>query len=375
MIDIDDWREKQIRLHGLSGTDLKATFYYDETNNIRKLHLGPQGLNVAELKVFVLGGVVHNGDPRPLDLHPLRDAMRIQKTATEIKLQHVATGSFLDLLRSTKLTIFLRWLSESDLFIHYHDLDPFYWSVVDIIDSLLPGIGDQRLMLLHVWLKSDLTAVLKMDTAATIALFHRHGYPGLPPESRKPFLLELIELFDSHCGAIPAPSAGIIRHVLRSGLKLSDLPFIEGNAPHRLIEDFSIFYLTRIAVFNRATHILDMEESIHDRLEVMSITSGGQPATHFRFVDSKAEPGIQISDVVVGLLGKMHTYLTQTPRDAVARARDALTGTALQNAELLRDCISRADDENIAFLNHVASQHDLKKIDIFLRFADGSFAS
>lgn len=374
MIDIDDWREKQIQLHGLTGTDVKATFYYDETNNIRKLYIGTQGLNVAELNVFILGGVVHRGEPRPLDLFSLRTAMQVQKSASEIKLEHVAKGSFLDLLRSQKLATFLRWLMESDLVIHYHNLDPFYWSVVDIIDSLLPGIGNPMLMMHHVWLKSDLAEILRVDTTATVSLFHRHGYPGLMPEAREPFLRELIQLFNAHSEVIPASNAELLRQLLWAGLELDDLTFIEGNTPHRLIDDFSMFYLTRIAVFNQATHILDMEESIRDRLDALHIRRGSRPATHFRFVDSKAEPGIQLSDVVVGLLGKMHTYFSRTPRKKVAEDRDALAGISIDNAALLRDCISRSHDQNIAFLNHVASQYDLQKIDVFLRFLDGSVA-
>lgn len=374
MIDIDGWREKQIRLHGLTGTDANATFYYDETNNIRKLYIGAQGLNVAELKVFILGGVVHTGEPPPFDLLSLRAAMQIQKTALEIKLEHVARGSFLDLLRSRKLATFLRWLLESDLLIHYHDLDPFYWSVVDIVDSLLLGIGNPMLMMHHVWLKSDLAEILRVDTTATVSLFRRHGYPGLMPEAREPFLRELIQIFNDHSEVIPAPNAELLRQVLWAGLELDDLTFIEGDMPHRLIEDFSMFYLTRIAVFNRATHILDIEESIRDRLAALHIMRAGQPATHFHFVDSKTEPGIQLSDVVVGLLGKMHTYFTNTPRDKVAKDRDSLAGISIENAALLRDCISRSHDQNIAFLNHVASQYDLQKIDVFLRFLDGQFA-
>lgn len=375
MIDIDDWRDKQIRLHGLTGTDLKATFYYDETNNIRKLYLRDQGLNVADLKVFVLGGVVQKGEARPLDLCPLRQAMQIQKTASEIKLQHVATGSFLDLLHSTKLTVFLRWLMESDLLIHYHDLDPFYWSVVDIIDSLLTGISNPMLMLHHLWLKSDLAEVLRMDVPATMSLFHRHRYPGVVPTGRMLFLHELIHLFDAHCQAIPVPNARLLRQVLRAGLELNEFIFIEGNTPHQLIEDFSLFYLSRISVFNQAAHILDMEESIRNLLNAMSIMRGGLPATNFRFADSKCESGIQLADIVVGLLGKMHTYFTKTPRDQVASDRERLTGTAAENAELLRDCISRSHDENVAFLNHVASQYDLQKIEVFLRFLDGPCAA
>jgi hypothetical protein len=29
--------------------------------------------------------------------------------------------------------------------IHYHELDPLYWSIADIIDSILPNLGDPGL--------------------------------------------------------------------------------------------------------------------------------------------------------------------------------------------------------------------------------------
>ena len=65
MVDIDDFRESQIRLYGLTKANRSYTFYHDETNNIRKLHVAARGLNVAALKVFILGGVVHEGAPPP----------------------------------------------------------------------------------------------------------------------------------------------------------------------------------------------------------------------------------------------------------------------------------------------------------------------
>lgn len=115
-----------------------------KANNILKLHVAAQGLNVAALKVFILGGVVHEGAPRPIDIQPLRAAMRIQKTAPEVKLEHVAKGDFLELLRSAKLTTFLRWITDSGLMIHYHELDPLYWSIVDIVDSILSNLRAPR---------------------------------------------------------------------------------------------------------------------------------------------------------------------------------------------------------------------------------------
>jgi hypothetical protein len=76
----------------------------------------------------------------------------------------------------------------------------------------------------------------------------------------------------------------------------------------------------------------------------------------------------------VGVLGKMHSYFTETPPDEVAADRTNLTGTSLQNAELLRDLIAASHDANIAFLHHVSSMHDLDKLDLFLRFQDGAYS-
>jgi creatinine amidohydrolase/Fe(II)-dependent formamide hydrolase-like protein len=79
--------------------------------------------------------------------------------------------------------------------------------------------------------------------------------------------------------------------------------------------------------------------------------------------------------VVVGVLGKMHTYFTTAERDEVAADRAALAGPSLENAGLLRDLILASHGANIAFLNHVASVHDVDKLDLFLQFSDGAYAA
>lgn len=375
MPDIDELREMQIRLHGLTKADCIYTFYYDETNNIRKLHVGAQGLNVGTLKVFVLGGIVHKGSPHSFDIDALRSAMRIQKTAAEIKLKHVANGDFLDLLRSTKLTSFLRWITDSGLMIHYQEMDPFYWSVVDIIDSILAGLGEHALYAYHAILKGDLATILRSDFRATVRLFYRYHYPGLAPEDRKPFLNDLIALLEDDRAILPHFNAMMLKGVLQAGRGLDGLAFIEGETPNLLIDNFSGFYLNRLVVFKYATHVFDMEKSIRKRFVETPLTSGGKPVTHYRFADSKADPGIQIADVIVGVLGKLHSYLTETPRERVAAARASLNGTSLQNAELLRDLIDASDAANVAFLHHIASVHDLDKLDLFFRVSDGSYAT
>jgi hypothetical protein len=220
-------------MHRLTKADAKYVFYHDETNNIRKLRLSDQGFNVKEPAFFVLGGVVHEGSLRQLDIGPLRRAMHVQTSADEIKLKHVAKGDFLDLLTSGKLTTFLQWISDNGLFIHYHALDPLYWSLVDIIDSILSGLDEQRLLEFHIPLKAD--------------LFYRYNYPDLAPQNRKPFLNEFITILEHSVDALPEFNSMLLKGMLQAGCNLPSLDFVEGFTPHLLIESFTVFYMTRIA--------------------------------------------------------------------------------------------------------------------------------
>lgn len=364
-MDVDELRDMDIQMHGLTGANNVYTFYHDETNNAKRLRVRDTGFNV-ELKTFVLGGLVHDGAPRALDIAPLRREMRIQNSAPEIKLTHVARGSFLEVLMSEKLTTFLQWLSANDLTVHYHELDPLYWSIVDIIDSIIYRLEDSALLAAHANLKSDLALVGRCDVPALAGLFHRYNYPSIAPPDRGAFLDELIAFVDRHGAVLPGRDAQLLKLVLREGQELRELSFIEENTPHELIDSFSTFYMKRVALFKPSTHILDMEDTIRDAFLAMPLTSGGQPFSNYRFADSRAEVGIQLSDIMVGLLGKMHSYFSETQAAEVVRAREQLTGASRTNAELLRDHINASDRHNIAFLHHVASQHDMHKSDLFL---------
>lgn len=372
LIDLDEIRDALLTLHPLTKADAEYVFYHDETNNIKKLRLDMQRFNVTEPGVFVLGGIVHDGAPRRLDIESLRKAMRIQRSADELKFKHVAKGDFLDLLTSDNLTAFLRWISDNNLFVHYHAVDPLFWSFVDIIDSI-HRLGEPRLMELHIRLKADLTALLRANLPETTRLLYRYQYPNLAPENRKPFLNELISILEQTDNVLPEFNSKILKGMLQAGRNLPSLDFIEECTPHLLIPSFTHFYLNRIALFKHSSHILDREDSIRDDLESMTLVSGGQPVQNYRFADSKSEPGIQVSDIVVGLIGKMYTYFAGTTHDEVSAARASLLGTSLKNAELIRDLIDASHEANIAFLHHVTSKHEIDKMNVFLRLRGSAY--
>lgn len=116
-----------------------ATFYYDETNNQRKLSLKKNFLSLYD-KNFILGGVVlfekiFKGDFDVLKAELFKNGL--QKNINELKLKYLSTKKdFLKFIDDKRVKIFLRWLIKTNLYIHFLNLNHLYYSIVDIIDEI-----------------------------------------------------------------------------------------------------------------------------------------------------------------------------------------------------------------------------------------------
>jgi Protein of unknown function (DUF3800) len=365
-IDINELRDTAIALHSLDKADEVYTLYHDETNNIRRLHITANGLNVREPGCFVLGGIAHKGVARDLGFDRLRSGLKLQKTVTELKLKHIGNGDFPDLLASGRLATLLNWITENGLFIHFHALDVLYWSIVDIIDSIVTDARAVRLMMMARDLKNDLYRILRHDMDGTVNLFKRYSYPNVGPKRRSAFVAELLDVLQARSALLPDFNYRMLKGVLEMGRNAASLPYLENEDPDVLIAEFSNFYLQRIFLFNNSAHILDVEVSIEARLRNITFTDRGRPFNNYRFVDSTAEPGIQVADTVAGLLGKAFTFIIRNTagelRDALSRLSPAQAG----NLAFLRQLLNRSIAENPAFADFVLSYDDRDKACLLL---------
>mgnify|MGYP001193122173 CR=1 FL=1 len=227
MIDVNDLRNPAIRLHGLAHADRRYALFYDETNNIRRLHLATGSFNVETLGCFVLGGVAQAPGASPLDLGPLRTPAHIQPTAKELKFEHFGKGDFPKVLASQKVRTFLDWVTTQSLLVHYIALDPFYWSIVDIVDSILATDDAAPLQMLAPQLKSDLYQVLRADPEGAAALLARFDYPNIGPDGREPFLNALLAVLEAEEETFDHFSYQMLKGVLQMGRRAAALPFID----------------------------------------------------------------------------------------------------------------------------------------------------
>ena len=77
------------------------TFFYDETNNFRKLKVREFDFNNSLDANFVLGGVVYSGERPQID--DIFDFLKLPANQTEVKFKTIANGDFLICLTSKNL--------------------------------------------------------------------------------------------------------------------------------------------------------------------------------------------------------------------------------------------------------------------------------
>ena len=369
MIDVNRMRDPVIALHGLKGADRPYVFYYDETNNIRRLLVTESGLNNSEVKPFVLGGVAHSGSAADydFDLAELREELQLQKSVNELKLKHLGKGDFLQALNAKKIGTFLGWIQKRGLFRFTAVLDPCTWSTVDIIDSILTEIGDEDLMMRHLALKNDLYALLRRNVTGAVSLFQKFAYPNVGRANRLKFVEELWALLESTRDAFTAIDFPMLKRVLQSAATLESVPYLEDEKPNVLIDEFSMFYLHRICLFKNSTHVLDTEDEIKARFSHEEFLDNGHVLNSYRFVRSHDEPGVQIADVIVGLIGKCFDYVIRTTMPELVSANRGLTPLQRKNLEIFSRILDASTDENAAFAHYTLSAEDQTRAALLLR--------
>jgi hypothetical protein len=325
-------------------------FYYDETNNLKRLSVREDDFNAAFQSNFILGGLVFDG--KPLNMDDVFEGLKLQPNITDVKLKHLAQGNFIDCLNSKKLDYFLSCLLSKGVMVHFTWVNLLYWSVADIVDSAIAN--SEVAMKVGRWMgdkvKSDFYKFAKIEFDSIVELFYRYQYPNLKKEDVVSFIDELVNLFgdylydeELHFGLES------LRQVLKEARANESMPFLKGEEDHILINNFSNFYVDTICLFKNSTHILDNEADIMKVFQDTRILDGEKELKNYSFVDSRSSKIIQASDIVVGIIGKLtHFINTNSYKEVVAKI-EALNEIQRKNIDSLIKLIDFSLEKNLGF--------------------------
>ena len=343
----------------LYGIKDKWIFYYDETNNIRKLHLTEDGAN-AEFKNFVLGGIVHPASRVLPNMDSLIKSLVLQKSATEIKFNQLATGSFLGVLNSKKVKTLLKWLIDNDIYIHYTNFNILYWSLVDLVDSLWDDASLHKYMPYVQEIKNELFRLCNIDLDVFAKLLRKYRYPNIQRSLNFSFMNEVADHFERLSEEPRADITELVITMMRRGANLDEMAFLVDNDDDILIENFKDMYLRPIYVYPNSIHIFDEEDSVQADLENHVVKFKGR-LVDYSFVNSRQSIGVQISDGICGLLGSYFNFLEENTMEQLKIIKRKLNPAQTTTLELLRALIDKSDEASNGFCHRIApTDSDLK---------------
>lgn len=365
-IDYTDLRDTSIMLHSCMTAnlnfDINWTFYYDETNNFKKIHIkNRDDFNVNIESNFVLGGLCHD---RSVEIEEtlLFSNIALQKTVSEVKLKHIANGDFPDMLKSSKLTCFLENLLAMPLYLHYQSLNPLYYSLVDIIDSN----HNEKYLEFNRVLKATIYDVLKSNLSKTKEIIKTYGYPDIDRSDVKRFVHELIDLTENELKkssfSLEKQRLVILLGFLNDAEDVDKLVFLSDEDELIMIKQLNGLYAQNLYMFINSEHIFDNESDIQNSFAKVKMVYGGKAICNYSFVDSKSSLLVQASDVIIGVIGKLFSFIRLTDTSLLDSVISDMTKTQLKNLDLLLTLYNKSIDKNPSFINNIESDSELVKL-------------
>lgn len=293
--------------------------YLDETNNFRKLYLTETGgNNQFENLSFVLGGI---GCIKKQSVN-YEDLLKVigLKNIKEFKFKTISDDAdFCINLKSVKLNNLLNWINDNKNFvINLFSMNYAFYLIVDIIDEAMEQYNNYGMyMMMHLPLKNALFNSIKPYFSEFISLLYRYEYPNVHQEKIREFstcVMSFVEQLqvENKLKVEDDFSAEFLRQIIKSMRNKNAFVFLTDNENNDIISNYSFCYSTQILKFPNAKLIFDNEDIVKPL--VKSFVGG---KTNYKFIDSKSEPFLQISDVIVKFFSKLISFLEKSEIDEI----------------------------------------------------------
>ncbi len=330
-------------------------FYYDESNNCRKFWLNSdkEDFNHDPDADFVLAGVASEKELN-FSFEKIQELFGLQKNMKELKSKTFFRGKdFLSCVGTKTVTALFSLINEYGLFIHYVHINNFFYTIVEILDSITDPEEIYSFGFDYFELKSVLFEMLHPRIKKVSEIMLKYAYPNIKTEDIRGFCLDLCALLGSKYEMKPAEK--YICGVLRRAAENDKLLFVQNNEDYMLQENYASFYVDRIMTFSKSKHCFDEELSIQSEVERLLRAYGSESLNSYNFVESTNNCMIQISDLVAGLLGKMFIFFNTTCKGDFRKIVKKLTDLQIENLCELQQLRRKSDSRNKGFLHSITA--------------------
>ena len=337
--------------------NLNRTFYFDESNNIKKGIIGKEKDNNADLEnlYFVLGGIATK---EPLNFEELLKYAGVRQMPVDAKFKFFAfkKNKFTDAIAQSRLRKFFEYLLKNNIIIHFYVLHYFHFALVDILDSLIEeqDANQYAAFMYYHDLQSDMTEVLYNDFNRLHSILVNYEFPNVPREKANAFINEILDLYtDNLCyydlNAMENFTKELLRQIIKAKRSKNNLLFLENNKSFVIIDSVFENYLSRMIEFKDKKYF-DNELFITNSLEQMDIDY--KTKLNVDFWDSKEHREIQICDVICGLTARLYNFISHNSEEEIMKFCSALdiNSESYKTLRIFFELMNISDDEsNICF--------------------------
>lgn len=335
-------------------TEEKLHFYYDESNNCRKFWLDTtkNSFNHDFMADFVLAGIASESNSQiPFD--ELKQRFGLQKNAVELKSKSMFHGKdFLQCIGTKQATALFRLFSDYDLYMHYSHVNNFYYTIVEIFDSITDAVEINNMKYDYFALKTTFYNMLLPNIEKVTETMIKYSYPNIKTESISDFCNDLLNSIDPRYKQ--KPDEIFLTKLIERASRSSEMVFIQNNEDYIMQENYMIFYVNSILKFPKGMHHFDEELSIQSKVDEALTILHKEDTANYEFVNSKNNTMIQISDLVAGLLGKMFTFINSMPINTMVKTVKNLSNVQVDNCLAIQNLRLKSDLKNKGLIQSIA---------------------
>jgi len=337
------------------------TIYCDESSNAIKFRFKDETgkLNVDWRNDFVLAGIAYEGDTLPFDIDKLFTSFKLQKTVTDAKLKNIAdyngenVNRFVDILKSKKVNLFLNTLWNSNTYIHWSTQSLLYFSLVDIVDSVM------NIPLMSNGIKNVLYKYVRFDLDYFLEFLARYSYPNIKKEKVEDFCEEFISWIESIEPLSQEDELWLefLRQGAKSSKKSGDLLFLTENRDNLLIENFVPIYASRLGEFPSSTIHFDKCGIAEENIDRLANAFCDIKKPTYDFIDSTENRWIQICDFVSGMIAALLAFVNENDIGEINAALEMFDETQKNNLKLLTQLIRKSSTKN-KYFDHMSCNYE-----------------
>lgn len=323
-------------------TDLCNNFYYDETNNFRKFKFKETGLNIDNfLQKYRLGGITLDKNRDVSEIYKeLYSSLNIQGELKFKQINSGKTNTFINCLNGKNLKKILEFLNNNTIYIHSYSFDNLYDVIIEIVDSLLEQYLDIYYYLASI-MKNDLYFFVLTDIERFIDILEFCNYPNITDKNIELFCKNMTEWLEESDTSMIFGLENC-RQLFKVYLKNGELLFLKNNKEKVIIDGYSGINFDMCIKFDKSFHYFDEIPELEQELNKYEVDN-------YKFVDSKMNVQIQLSDVIIGLLNRFFEFLDQNTYEKIIKKLKNISDFQKDNLVLFLEIYKQSVEKNEMF--------------------------